>query len=50
MSKEIICLCWLSECNCQFQHHKGYLTLCESKEIFDLCISKKDEDINFDGG
>jgi len=42
-----VCLCWLSECFCQFQRHKGPFTICESQEIFRKCLNK--EDIN-DGG
>jgi len=42
--KPVHCLCWLSECNCQFQRHKGPLTFCESYEIWKLCTNK--EDIN----
>ena len=43
--KDAICLCWLSECNCQFQHHRNHLVFCDSPEIFQLCINN--EDINY---
>ena len=37
-----ICICWLSECKCQFQRHTNAFTLCESFEIFRLCSDHKD--------
>jgi len=45
--KKTICLCWLSECDCQFQRHRGSLTICENHEIYKKCL--KNEDLN-DGG
>ena len=39
-----LCLCWLSECYCQFQRHLG-LVFCDDPEIFQLCLNK--EDINY---
>jgi len=46
--KKTICLCWLSECDCQFQRHRGPLTICESHEIYKKCL--KNEDLNDGGG
>lgn len=42
VQKKIICICWLSECECQFQRHTKGFTLCESKEIWDLCKTNKE--------
>lgn len=39
------CLCWLSECNCNFQRHIGLLTFCDDPEIFRKCLNN--EDINY---
>ena len=36
-----ICLCWLSECDCQFQRHRKIFTLCESLEIWKRCVKKE---------
>ena len=41
------CLCWLSECYCQFQQHRGHFVFCDDPEIFRLCLDKKD--INYEG-
>lgn len=41
------CICYLSECYCQFQHHITFLTFCEDPEIFQLCLNKVD--INYGG-
>jgi len=40
-----ICLCWLSECDCQFQRHNGVFTLCVSLEIWKICINN--EELNY---
>jgi len=39
------CLCWLSECKCQFQRHTDFLVFCDDPEIFQKCLDK--EDINY---
>ena len=39
------CLCYLSECNCQFQRHTNCLVFCSDPEIFQLCLNN--EDINY---
>ena len=39
------CLCWLSECKCQFQRHTDYCVFCDDPEIFRLCLDN--EDINY---
>ena len=36
-----MCLCWLDECDCQFQRHRKHFTVCESHEIWKLCIKNK---------
>jgi len=43
--EDSLCLCWLLECNCQFQRHTNCFVFCEDPEIFQLCINK--EDINY---
>lgn len=44
LEKKTICLCWLDECDCQFQRHRGPFTFCESHEIYKKCL--KNEDLN----
>lgn len=44
MVETTICLCWLDECDCQFQRHRNGITICESHEIWKLCT--KNEDLN----
>ncbi len=39
------CLCWLSECYCQFQRHATNFVFCDDPEIFRLCLDK--ENINY---
>ncbi len=39
--KITMCLCWLGECDCQFQRHRKHFTLCESHEIWKLCSKNK---------
>ena len=41
---QVRCLCWLSECYCQFQKHTAHLVFCDDPEIFRLCVDH--EDIN----
>ncbi len=43
--EKCLCLCWLSECYCQFQHHTDHFVVCDDPEIFKLCLDK--EDINY---
>ena len=42
------CLCWLSECYCQFQKHTAHFVFCDDPEIFQLCLNK--EAINYEDG
>lgn len=43
--QDVKCLCWLSECYCQFQRHSIHFTFCVDPEIYRLCLDK--EDINY---
>jgi len=40
-----LCICWLSECTCQFQRHTKSFVLCDDHEIFQKCLNH--EDINY---
>ena len=42
--QQTLCICWLSECYCQFQQHTKHFVLCDDPEIFQKCLNN--EDIN----
>ena len=49
MSTVRMCLCWLDEDDCQFQRHlQSGAVICESYEIWQLCVRKKELNRGYD--